>query len=394
MSHTLPADPFSFAKGLDNIRAAGRFRRRRTVTSAQGAQIRAEGRDYINFSGNDYLGLANDARVVQALRAAAEVYGVGSGASQLLCGYSQAHEQLEQTLAQQLERSRVVLFSSGYLANLAVVTAFAARREDAIVMDRENHASLIDGALLARGRLRRYRHLDVAQLEGLLCANARALVATDGVFSMDGSIARLPEMAALCARRNALLAVDDAHGFGVLGNNGGGTPEHYSLDQARVPVLMGTFGKACGVSGAFVAGPDDVIETLIQTGRPYIYTTAMPPALAAAINTSLAIIAQESWRREKLRALIARFVRGARQLGLPVIASETPIQGLIVGSAEAAVSSGERLRAQGIWVSAIRAPTVAKNTERLRISLSAAHNDEQVDRLLDALAQQAKRLWP
>ena len=386
MSRALPADPFSLAAGLDRIRAGGRFRTRRTVTSAQGAVIQAAGRRYINFSGNDYLGLANDARLVQALQSAAAVYGVGSGASQLVCGYSRAHEQLEQALAQRLGRSRAVLFSSGYLANLAVVTTFGARREDAIVMDRENHASLIDGALLARAGLRRYRHLDVAELDGL-CGSGRVLVVTDGVFSMDGSIAPLPQIVAACARRRALLAVDDAHGFCVLGKDGGGTLQHYSLDQAQVPVLMGTFGKACGVMGAFVAGPDDVIETLLQTGRPAIYTTAMPPALAAAINKALAIITRETWRREKLRALVARFVRGARELGLPVIPSDTQIQGVRARSGEAALRASERLREQGFWVNAIRPPTVAKNTERLRITLSAGHSEEQVDRLLDALAQ-------
>ena len=390
MSRALPADPFSLAKGLDSIRAAGRFRTRHTVTSAQGPVIRADGRSYINFSGNDYLGMANDGRVVQALQSAAAVYGAGSGASQLICGYSRAHEHLEQALAQQLGRSRAVLFSSGYLANLAIVTTFAARREDVVVMDRENHASLIDGALLARAGLRRYRHLDVAELDSL-CGSGRSLVATDGVFSMDGSVAPLPEIAAICARRGALLAVDDAHGFCVLGKDGGGTLEHHSLDQTQVPVLMGTFGKACGVSGAFVAGPDDVIETLIQTGRPYIYTTAMPPALAAAIRESLAIIMQETWRREKLRALVARFIRGARELGLPAIPSDTHIQGVLAGGGEAAVTISGRLRERGLWVNAIRPPTVAKNTERLRITLSAGHSEEQVDRLLDALAQAWKR---
>lgn len=389
----LPADPFSLAEGLDRLRAAGRFRTRHTVTSAQGALIRVEGRRYINFSSNDYLGLANDARLVQALQSAAAVYGAGSGAASLICGYSRPHEQLEQALAQRLGRSRALLFSSGYLANLAVATTFGARREDAIVMDRDNHASLIDGALLARARLRRYRHLDVADLDRL-CGDGRVLVATEGVFSMDGSMAPLPEMVAVCARRRALLAVDDAHGFCVLGKNGGGTLEHFSLSQAQVPLLMGTFGKACGVMGAFVAGPDDVIETLLQTGRPGIYTTALPPALAATISKALAIATGETWRREKLDALVARFVRGARQLGLPVLPSETPVQGVLARSGEAALGASEWLRARGFWVPAIRPPTVPKHTERLRITLSAGHSEEQVDRLLDALAQFEARRRP
>lgn len=385
MSLPLPADPYSLANGLDGIRASGRFRTRRTIASAQGTLVRSEGRTFVNFSSNDYLGLANDGRLVQALQAGAADYGVGSGASQLICGRSRAHEQLEEVVARQLGRSRAVLFSSGYLANLAVITSFAPRRENVVVMDRDNHASLIDGALLARAGLRRYAHNDVAELENL-CGSDCVLVATDGVFSMDGSIAALPDIAALCLSRRILLAVDDAHGFGVLGKTGGGTPEHYSLDQAQIPVLMGTFAKACGVMGAFVAGPDEVIETLIQTGRSYIYSTAMPPALAAAACRALAIVERESWRRDKLRALVDRFVRGARQLGLPLISSQTPIQGLLAGSPEAAVRRSERLRAQGFWVNAIRAPTVAKNTERLRITLSAGHSEEQVDRLLDVLA--------
>ena len=393
MSSLQPADPFALAKRLDGIRSAGRFRTRRTISTPQGALVRSAGRTFINFSSNDYLGLANDARVVQALQSGAAEYGAGSGASQLICGRSRAHAALEDAVARRLGRSRAVLFSSGYLANLAVITSFAPRREDVVVMDRENHASLIDGALLTRARLRRYPHHDLSGLENL-CDNACALVATDAVFSMDGSIAALPDIAGLCARRGILLAVDDAHGFGVLGKTGAGTLEHFSLTQAQAPVLMGTFGKACGGAGAFVAGPDEVIETLIQTGRSCIYSTALAPALAVAAIEALAIIETESWRREQLRALIDRFVRGARQLGLPLLASETPIQSLLTGNAAAAVSSSEQLRERGIWVSAIRAPTVAKNTERLRITLNVGHSDEQVDRLLEALAQQARRLWP
>ena len=393
MSVSAPADPFSLARGLEGIKSAGQFRTRQTIASAQGAIIHADGQKFINFSSNDYLGLANDARLVEAVQTAAAVYGVGSGASQLICGRSRAHEQLEEMLAAQLGRSRAVIFSSGYLANLAVITTFAARREDTVVMDRENHASLVDGALLARASLRRYAHNDVTALESL-CSEGRTLVATEGVFSMSGTMAALPDIVSVCARRQALLAVDDAHGFGVLGKTGGGALEHFSLNQAQVPVLMATFAKACGVMGAFVAGPEDVIETIIQAGRSYIYTTAMPPALAAAAAKALAIVAGESWRRDKLQALVDRFVRGAKQLELPLLASSTPIQGFHVGSAAAAVTGRDYARARGIWVSAIRAPTVAKNTERLRITLTAGHNDDQVDRLLETLAQLKKKLWP
>ena len=387
----IPAEPFSLATGLERIRAAGQFRTRRPLASAQGALVQAEGRSYINFSGNDYLGLADDPRLVQALQSAAATWGVGSGASQLICGYSRAHAQLEEAVAERTGRARAVLFSSGYLANLAIITSFASRREDNVVMDRDNHASLIDGALLARAALRRYAHHDLAGLESLL-GKGRALVATDGVFSMDGSIAALPEIAARCGQHGAMLAVDDAHGFGVLGATGGGTPEHFSLNETQVPVLMATFGKACGVMGAFVAGPDEVIETLVQSGRSGIYTTAMPPALAVAANAALAIVAQEGWRREKLHALVQHFVRGARELDLPVLPSATPIQSFMAPGAATAVRCSEYLREQGIWVNAIRAPTVAKNHERLRVTLSAGHREEQVDLLLDHLAQLVKQL--
>lgn len=391
MHRPAPADPFSLTGRLDKIKSAGLFRTRRAITSAQGAVIHAEGRQYDNFSSNDYLGLANDPRLVEAVQDAAATYGVGSGASQLICGRSSAHERLEEALAAHTGRSRAVVFSSGYLANLAVITTFATRREDNIVMDRENHASLVDGALLARAGLRRYAHNDVAGLERL-CTGRRTLVATDAVFSMDGSIAALPDIASVCARHRALLAVDDAHGFGVLGETGGGALEHYSLDQSRVPVLMATFGKACGAMGAFVAGPEQVVEAVIQSGRSYIYTTALPPALAVAAQRSLAIVARETWRRERLRDLVGRFSRGAQQLDLPVPASSTPIQGFLAGSAGAAVKGSDYARSRGVWLNAIRPPTVPKNTERLRITLTAGHSDEQVDRLLDTLAQLKKLL--
>ena len=349
MHRPAPADPFSLTGRLDKIKSAGLFRTRRAITSAQGAVIHADGRQYDNFSSNDYLGLANDPRLVEAVQDAAATYGVGSGASQLICGRSSAHERLEEALAAHTGRARAVVFSSGYLANLAVITTFATRREDNIVMDRENHASLVDGALLARAGLRRYAHNDVAGLERL-CTGRRTLVATDAVFSMDGSIAALPDIASVCARHRALLAVDDAHGFGVLGETGAGALEHYSLDQSRVPVLMATFGKACGAMGAFVAGPEQVVEAVIQSGRSYIYTTALPPALAVAAQRSLAIVARETWRRERLRDLVGRFSRGAQQLDLPVPASSTPIQGFLAGSAGAAVKGSDYARSRGVLV--------------------------------------------
>lgn len=387
-------DPFSLKAGLEKIRSAGLFRARRTLDSAQGATISIGGARLVNFCSNDYLGLANDARLVEAMQSGAAAYGVGSGASQLVCGRSRAHEQLEEAISARLGRSRAVIFSSGYLANLAVISTFAARRDDVVVMDKANHASLIDGALLARASLRRYAHNDIVGLERILRSGAgrRALVATDSVFSMDGDIAALPDIVAACEQHNALLAVDDAHGFGVLGQNGAGSLEYFSLDEARVPILMATFTKACGVMGAFVAGPDEIIETIIQSGRPYIYTTAIPAALAVAAEKALTLVAQETWRREKLYALIDRFVQGARQLGLPLSASTTPIQGFITGSAEAAVACSDYAMTRGILINAIRAPTVPKNTERLRITLTAGHSSEQVDRLLGVLAELAGQL--
>lgn len=387
-------DPFSLKAGLARIAAAGLRRTRQALDSAQGATVSVKGRRLINFCSNDYLALAQDPRLAAATRAGLATYGLGSGASPLVCGRSRAHAELEEAVAARLGRARALLFSSGYLANLAVISAFASRRDDTIVMDKANHASLVDGALLARGRLRRYAPHDLAGLERLCAGAGRVLVATDSVFSMDGSLAALPAIAAVCARRGAWLVVDDAHGFGVLGPRGGGALEHFHLDEDQAPLTTATFGKACGVMGAFAAGAADAVETLVQRGRPYIYSTAMPPALAVAARQALAIVERETWRREKLRALTQRFTRGAKQLGLPLLPSATPIQGFIVGSAEAALRCSQRALARGLLLSAIRSPTVPKNTERLRITLTAGHSEDQVDRLLDALAELAASLAP
>lgn len=387
-------DPFSLKADLARIEAAGLRRTRQALDSAQGATVSIKGRRLINFSSNDYLALAHDPQLAAALRAGLAAYGLGSGASPLVCGRSRAHEELEEAVAARLGRARALLFSSGYLANLAVVSAFASRRDDTIAMDKANHASLVDGALLARGRLRRYGPHDLAGLERLCAGPGRVLVATDSVFSMDGSLAALPAIATICARRGAWLVVDDAHGFGVLGPRGGGALEHFDLDENQAPLTTATFGKACGVMGAFAAGAADAVETLVQRGRPYIYSTAMPPALAVAAREALAIVERETWRREKLRALTRRFTRGAKQLGLPLLPSATPIQGFMVGNARAAVRCSQWALARGLLLSAIRSPTVPKNTERLRITLTAGHSEEQVDRLLDALAELATTLVP
>ena len=387
-------DPFSLKAGLERIEAAGLRRTQQALDSAQGATVSVQGRRLSNFCSNDYLALAQDPRLAAALRDGLAAYGLGSGASPLVCGRSRAHAELEEAVAAHLGRARALLFSSGYLANLAVISAFASRRDDVIAMDRANHASLVDGALLARGRLRRYARHDLAGLERLCAGGGRVLVATDSVFSMDGSLAALPSIAAVCARRGAWLVVDDAHGFGVLGPRGGGALEHFGLGEDQAPLTTATFGKACGVMGAFAAGAADAVETLVQRGRSYMYSTAMPPALAVAARQALAIVERETWRREKLQALTRRFTHGAKQLDLPLLPSATPIQGFIVGNAEAALRCSQRALARGLLLSAIRSPTVPKNTERLRITLTAGHSEEQVDRLLDTLAELAATLVP
>ena len=344
-----------------------------------------DGRPMTTFCSNDYLGLAADSRVRQAFIRGAENYGTGSGAAHLVTGHSAAHHGLEEELADFTGRPRALLFSTGYMANLGVIAALSGRG-DTVLEDRLNHASLIDGGLLSGARLKRYGHADPSALESRLRdAAGEKLVATDGVFSMDGDIAPLPALADACRRHGAWLMVDDAHGLGVVGECGRGSVNHFGLGADDVPVLMGTLGKALGTFGAFVAGSEALIETLIQSARSYIYTTAPPPAIAEATRESLRIAAAESWRRERLASLIARFRQGAVQLGLPLMASETPIQPVVAGDAAKALAWSQALERSGILVTAIRPPTVPEGSARLRITLSALHEDDQVDRLLDAL---------
>ncbi|MCP4127394.1 MAG: 8-amino-7-oxononanoate synthase, partial [Gammaproteobacteria bacterium] len=261
-------------------------------------------------------------------------------------------------------------------------------RGDVVYEDRLNHASLIDGGLLSRASMKRFAHGDMSALTRQMQSqeSGEALVAVDGVFSMDGDLAPLPELAAICSEKQAWLMVDDAHGLGVLGATGGGILEHCSLGLNEVPILMGTLGKGFGTFGAFIAGSEELIETLIQQSRSYVYTTASPPAMAEATRTSLRLVQQEPWRRQRLQELISRFRSGAEQLGLPIMDSQTPIQPILAGSVERALEWSGRLEEQGILVSAIRPPTVPDGSARLRVTLSAAHTDEQVDRLLEALA--------
>ncbi len=346
----------------------------------------------VNFCSNDYLGLARDPEVVAAMAEAAQRYGAGAGASHLVSGHGAEHEALERELAEFTGRARALVFSTGYMANLGVLGALAGR-DDLLLGDELNHASLIDAARLVRStHLQRYAHGDAAAARAALAAYdahdahaAGAFVITDGVFSMDGDLAPLPALADAARAHGAWLVVDDAHGFGVVGATGGGCCEHFGLDARDVPVLIGTFGKALGTFGAFVAGDDDIIELLLQRARTYIYTTALPPPVAAATRRALRIVREEPWRRENLQARIAEFRAGAAKRGLAVTPSTTPIQPLILGSPAAALEASRRLAAAGHRVTAIRPPTVPEGTARLRITLSAAHTAQQVESLLAAL---------
>jgi 8-amino-7-oxononanoate synthase len=378
--------PQRLSAALDERRAQGLLRRRLTLESAQGPLVRTGGREYLNFCSNDYLGLAAHPVVIEALRRGAADYGVGSGASHLVCGHSRPHHQLEEALAAFTGRPRALLFSSGYMANTGILTT-PLQRGDSVFEDRLNHASLLDGGLHSGARFHRFAHNDVGALERKLAgASGLRLVVVDGVFSMDGDTAPLARLAASCARHDAWLMVDDAHGFGVLGERGAGSTEAAGLDDTAVPVLMATLGKALGTAGAFVAGSELLIESLVQQARNYIYTTALPPAVAVASLASLQLLQTESWRRGHLAALVARFRRGAAQLDLPLLQSASAVQPLLVGDAGRAVALSERLRERGLLVSAIRPPTVPRGTSRLRITLSAAHSEAQVDRLLAELA--------
>jgi 8-amino-7-oxononanoate synthase len=377
------------AERLARRRDEDLYRTRRVNEGPQGAEVTVDGRRMLAFCSNDYLGLAADPRLVEALQAGAARYGVGSGAAHLVSGHSRAHHALEDELAEFTGRERALLFSTGYMANLGVVTALVGRG-DQILGDRLNHASLIDAGLLSRADLVRYAHADPADLEARMeGGGGRRLVATDGVFSMDGDVAPLTGLASVCARHGAWLMVDDAHGIGVLGPEGRGSVAAAGLGQADVPILMGTLGKALGTAGAFVAGPEVLIESLIQFARPYIYTTAMPPALAEATRVALRIMREESWRRERLAGLVQRFRHGAARLGLSLADSQTPIQALLLGSAERALRWSGALARQGILVTAIRPPTVPAGSARLRITLSARHRPEQVEALLEVLGELA-----
>ncbi len=366
---------------------ASLLRRLRSVEAVDGATIVVDGRRLLDFASNDYLGLAQHPALRESLARAAARWGVGAGAAHLLGGHRSEHADLEDALARWTGRERALLFSTGYMANLGVVAALLGA-EDLCVEDKLDHASLLDAAQLAGCVLKRYVHGDVASAARQLRAkpDAAALLATDGVFSMDGDVAPLRELARLARAERATLMVDDAHGLGVLGADGAGSVAEAGLTQDDVPVLMGTLGKALGVAGAFVAGSAALVDGLVQSARTFVYTTALPPALAAATRVAIDIARHEGWRRDRLLRLVAHFRAGAAARGIGVLDSRTPIQPVVVGDSAAALALSQRLGDAGFFVPAIRPPTVPKGHARLRVALSVRHAESDVERLLDALA--------
>ncbi|MCZ4128523.1 MAG: 8-amino-7-oxononanoate synthase [Stutzerimonas sp.] len=384
--------PFDLQARLAARRAEHLYRQRPLLASPQGPEVVVDGQRLLNFCSNDYLGLANHPEVIRAMQDGVAKWGVGGGASHLVIGHSGPHHELEEALAEFTGRPRALLFSTGYMANLAAVTALVGQG-DTVLEDRLNHASLLDAGLLSGARFSRYLHNDAESLgKRLGKAEGSTLVVTDGVFSMDGDLAELRALCAQARRHGAWMMVDDAHGFGALGASGAGVVEHFGLELDDVPVLVGTLGKAFGTAGAFVAGSDELIETLIQFARPYIYTTSQPPAVACATLKSMELLRSEGWRREHLQRLVARLREGAAQIGLTLMDSPTPIQPVLIGDSARALRLSALLRERGILVGAIRPPTVPAGSARLRITLSAAHSEAQLERLLQALAESWRQL--
>ena len=376
-----------FAGEIEQRKQAGLYRTRRLISGPQQPELIADGKPLLSFCSNDYLGLASHSGNIEALKQALPETGLGGAASHLVCGHHQAHHELEQRLAAFTQRSSALFFSTGYMANLGVISALVGRG-DTVFSDRLNHASIVDGCVLSRARLRRYAHGDVDALEAMLAeTSGHKLVVTDGVFSMDGDVAPLRALARVCKAHDALLLVDDAHGIGVLGPQGRGSVLEAGLSEDEVPVLIGTLGKAVGTSGAFVAGPALLTDYLVQKARTYIYTTAMPPALAMATCASLDRIEADDSRRAHLNQLIDHFRSGAEQLGYELMPSKTPIQPIMVGDNHTALALSQALETRGLLVTAIRPPTVPEGQARLRVTLSAAHTRESVDQLLSALSE-------
>lgn len=375
-----------FAGELAERKQAGLYRTRRQISGPQQPALTSDGKPLLSFCSNDYLGLANHPANIEALTSALPETGLGGAASHLICGHHDAHHQLERRLADFTGRNSALFFSTGYMANLGVISALAGRG-DTIFSDRLNHASIIDGCILSRAKVRRYAHGDVAELEAMLAnTSGHKLVVTDGVFSMDGDVAPLRELARICKTHDALLVVDDAHGIGVLGPQGRGSVADAGLSEADVPVLIGTLGKAVGTSGAFVAGPELLMDYLVQKARTYIYTTAMPPAIAMATCASLDLIERDDDRRRHLKGLIATFREKAGAMGYQLMPSETPIQPIMVGDNWTALALSKALEDSGLLVTAIRPPTVPEGEARLRVTLSAAHTEADLEQLLQALS--------
>ncbi len=366
------------------------YRKTRLAESAQQPRMQIDGKPYLTFCSNDYLGLANHPDVISAFQKAANQYGVGSGSAHLINGHFTEHQKLEEALAEFTGRERALLFSTGYMANLGVINALM-MRGDHIFSDRLNHASLIDACLLSRAKTQRYTHNDISSLESLYKKNTinnaekNTMIVSDGVFSMDGDCADVKSLAKIAQQYQAWLMIDDAHGFGILGKTGAGLLQQQGLSQQDVPILMATLGKGIGTAGAFVAGSNELIEYLIQTARTYIFTTAMPPAIAAATRISLQLLQIENWRREHLVNLVKQFKQGAELLGIELMPSDTAIQPIMVGDAEKALSISQQLEKKGILLTPIRPPTVPEKTARLRVTLSASHSKEDVDYLLESL---------
>ena len=375
---------------LDELRhrkANNLFRTRNKIDAVDKVTVKINGRRLLNFSSNNYLGLANHPNLRQAFIGGAETHGLGAGASQFISGYSRPLNKLEDEIAEFTGRERALLFSSGYLANLGAVCALLGRK-DSVYLDRLCHASLIDAALLSKAAFRRYRHADAGELDQWLSKDRRTgkLVISDSIFSMDGDFAPLADLAKSCARHGALLFVDDAHGMGVMGANGAGSLQHLKLSQDDVPVLVGTFSKAFGLSGAFVAGSHELVEIIIQKGRSAIYSTALMPAIAAAASEALRLIKTESWRREKLFDLVQFFKKESINYDLNLLDSDTPIQPLIIGSSRKANQISAKLYEAGFYVPAVRPPTVPDGTARLRITITTDHTEEHVAALLKSIA--------
>jgi 8-amino-7-oxononanoate synthase len=377
----------ALAATLAERQLSGRYRRLRTRSGEQGVSVIIDGKEMLSFCSNDYLGLAAHPIITKAFINAAETEGVGSGAAHLLSGHSYYHQQLEEALADFMGQQSVLLFSSGYQANLGVIDGLMSRG-DVVIQDKLNHASLLDGGRLSAAKSWRYHHADMGSLQRRLRQTEDSgcrLVVTDGVFSMDGDLAPLQPLIQLTQTHQAALMVDDAHAIGVLGKHGRGSVEHWQVKAEHMPIVMGTLGKAFGTAGAFVAADKDVIETLIQQSRTFVYTTAQPAAVAAASLASLVLVRTENWRREKLQTLIEQFRKGAAELGLATMNSLTPIQPIMIGDDKKAIVIGQELESRGFLLGVIRTPTVPLGSARLRVTLSTNHTEQNIKQLLEAL---------